>query len=492
MKIQPMALVIAAACAALGGCGGGSSTPSSSPTTGGNTGANTPATYAVGGQVSGLLSGETVQLLNNNGDALPVNADGSFTFATQLAAGSPYNVTIGTQPGGASCSVSASSGTIAGTVSNVAVTCSPMLLKNIALFLDSAAGTILTYAYDAASGQLTPLAGPDLSAGAGSNGILVDASATHAYTLTPGNGTGAAPRLAAFTIGLGGVLTANGVQTLTSDALDATLDVAGDTLYVLQAPVKVGQAATIMTYPIDPSSGAVGAQVGTATVLPSTADLLYRSPVADYLYAIAADAGSTGLGDDSVTAYGIGTNGASTTGQPKPVGTAVATGIGPTAMAITPDGKYAYILNNNDRTVSIYTVGTDGSLTALGAGSPFAVPLGTASPAAPQLTAMAIDPSGQYLYINDIANGDIYQLKIDSNNGTLTALGTPPVALGTPNAGINMVGDSTGATLYAFDRNGGGVSVWTQNASTGQLSPARLSSFTFPTGTAVSTNAFGK
>ena len=493
MKIQPMALVIAAACTALGGCGGGSSSaPSSTPKTGTNTGTNTPVTYAVGGSVSGLLSGETVQLLNNGSDPLTVNADGSFTFATQLAAGSPYNVTVGTQPAGASCSVSAGSGNVAGAVSNVAVTCSPVLMKNIALFLDRAGGTILTYAYDAASGQLTPLAGRDVSAGPGSNGILIDASATHVYTLTPGNTTGAPPRLAAFKVGPGGVLTANGVQTLTSNALDATLDVAGQNVYVLQAPVQAGQAATIMTYPIDPTSGAIGAQVGTATVLPSTADLLYRSPVADYLYVIAADAGTTGLGEGSVTAYGIGTNGASTTGQPKPVGTAVATGIGPRAMAMTPDGKYAYILNNIDNTVSIYTVGADGSLTAASTGSPFAVPLIANPPLPAELTAMTIDPDGQYLYINDTGNGDIYQFKIDPNKGTLTAIGTPTVALGAPNAGIAMVGDSTGATLYAFDQGGGGVSAWTQNPGTGVLSPAKLSSYTFNSGVNVASSAFGQ
>ena len=490
MKIQPMALVIAAACAALGGCGGGSSTPSSSPTTGGNTGANTPATYAVGGQVSGLLSGETVQLLNNNGDALPVNADGNFTFATQLAAGSPYNVTVGTQPGGASCSVSAGSGTVAGTVSNVAVTCSPVLLKNIALFLDSTAGTILTYAYDAASGQLTGLAGPDLSAGAGSNAILVDASATHAYTLTPHNSTtGAQPQLAAFKIGRGGVLTANGVQTLAADGQAAALDVAGDTLYVLQAPVSTGQAATIMTYPIDPSTGAINAKAGSPAVLSTTTNRLYRSPGADYVYALDPDGGAA---TGTVTTFAIGANSANTTTkQPTPVGTAVATGAIPIAMAITPNGKFAYILNYFDDTVSMYTVGADGSLTPLSPSPTFALTLDSAMPKTAQLRSMAIDPSGQYLYVYDKGNGAIYSLTIDANNGTLKELSpTPMVVPGGIDAKLSMVGDTTGATVLLVNK--GEVQALTQDASTGQLSPAKTSGYTFNSGTTIGAAAFGK
>ncbi|OIQ83760.1 lactonase, 7-bladed beta-propeller [mine drainage metagenome] len=395
MKIQPMALVIAAACAALSGCGGGgSSTPSSNTNTGANTGANTPASYAVGGSVSGLLSGETVQLLNNGSDPLTVNADGSFTFATQLAAGSPYNVTVGTQPGGASCSVSAGSGTVASAVSNVAVTCSPVLMKNIALFLDSAGGTILTYAYDAASGQLTGLAGPDVSAGAGSNRILVDASATHVYTLTPGSGTGAPPRLAAFKVGLGGVLTAtSGVQTLAANGLDAVLDVAGQNAYVLQAPVSPGGATTIMTYPIDPSTGAINAKVGTPVVLTPTTTRIYRSPGADYLYALdPVDKTQPG----TVTALAIGANSTNTTTlQPTAVSVAVPTGTLPVDMAFTPKGEFAYVLNRGSDTVSIYTISTDGSLTPLSPNPTFTPTLDGSLPNTAVLVSMTIDPSGQ-------------------------------------------------------------------------------------------------
>ena len=59
--------------------------------------------YSVGGTVSGLSG--TVVLQDNGGDDLSVSANGSFTFATPLASGAGYNVTVKTNPSGQSCTV---------------------------------------------------------------------------------------------------------------------------------------------------------------------------------------------------------------------------------------------------------------------------------------------------------------------------------------------------------------------------------------------------
>ena len=79
-------------------------------------------TYAVGGSVSGLSG--TVVLRDNGGDDLSVSANGPFAFATRLAGGAAYTVTVKTNPSGQSCSVANGSGTIAAAdVTNVAVSC---------------------------------------------------------------------------------------------------------------------------------------------------------------------------------------------------------------------------------------------------------------------------------------------------------------------------------------------------------------------------------
>ncbi|TMH16788.1 MAG: hypothetical protein E6H70_08670, partial [Betaproteobacteria bacterium] len=79
-------------------------------------------TFTVGGTISGLSG--TVVLRNNGGNDLTVSANGSFTFSAPVAQGSPYAVTVLTQPAGQSCSVANGTGTVAGAnVSSVTVSC---------------------------------------------------------------------------------------------------------------------------------------------------------------------------------------------------------------------------------------------------------------------------------------------------------------------------------------------------------------------------------
>jgi len=83
-----------------------------------------PAEIQVGGSVTGLAPSESVVLQNNGADNLSVLADGSFTFATPVAPGASYAVTVLTNPASETCSVANGSGTITNTdITNVAVTC---------------------------------------------------------------------------------------------------------------------------------------------------------------------------------------------------------------------------------------------------------------------------------------------------------------------------------------------------------------------------------
>ena len=69
------------------------------------------------------LSG-TVVLQDNGGDDLSVSSNGPFTFATPVADGGAYNVTVKTNPSGQTCTVSGGAGTVASAnVTSVAVTC---------------------------------------------------------------------------------------------------------------------------------------------------------------------------------------------------------------------------------------------------------------------------------------------------------------------------------------------------------------------------------
>ncbi len=94
----------------------------------------TTNTYTIGGTVSGS-NGGTLVLQNNGGDNLSVNGDGMFTFATPVASGAAYAVTILTQPAGRVCTLGNASGTVgAGNVSDVGITCAaapPQLVLSV-------------------------------------------------------------------------------------------------------------------------------------------------------------------------------------------------------------------------------------------------------------------------------------------------------------------------------------------------------------------------
>lgn len=104
---------------ALAACSGGSTSPSTIPAPD-NSGS--VEKYTVGGVVSGLTG--TLILQDNSGDDLTLTSNDAFTFATSLADGSTYAVTIKTQPTGLSCALSNGSGTLkAQNVTNVTIVC---------------------------------------------------------------------------------------------------------------------------------------------------------------------------------------------------------------------------------------------------------------------------------------------------------------------------------------------------------------------------------
>jgi hypothetical protein len=83
--------------------------------------------YTVGGTVTGLV-GTGMVLEDKLADDLTISGNGSFAFATAIASGSTYSVTVLTQPSGPAqiCAVSGGSGNVTnGAVTTVAVSCAP-------------------------------------------------------------------------------------------------------------------------------------------------------------------------------------------------------------------------------------------------------------------------------------------------------------------------------------------------------------------------------
>ncbi|MGA2847235.1 MAG: hypothetical protein ABSF68_17635, partial [Candidatus Acidiferrales bacterium] len=82
--------------------------------------------YASSASIGGTLTGlnGSLSLQDNGTDTLALSSNGPFTFATALANGAAYSVSISAQPTGQTCSVLNGSGTVSNDVTNVAVSCS--------------------------------------------------------------------------------------------------------------------------------------------------------------------------------------------------------------------------------------------------------------------------------------------------------------------------------------------------------------------------------
>ena len=80
------------------------------------------STYPIGGTLSGLT--ESVELINNGGDAITLTTNSSFNFYN-LVIGSNYDVRVKTQPAGQTCLVLNGSGTVStSNITNISVSCS--------------------------------------------------------------------------------------------------------------------------------------------------------------------------------------------------------------------------------------------------------------------------------------------------------------------------------------------------------------------------------
>ena len=128
-------------------------------------------TYSISVAVSGLGIGATgLALLDNGGDSLNITGNATFTFATKIASGATYAVTVGTQPTvtpAQYCIVQNGSGTVTtANVTTVTLTC-----RNIgqALFVanpyDTTGGNlgdVSGYMINPANGNLTAATGSPL------------------------------------------------------------------------------------------------------------------------------------------------------------------------------------------------------------------------------------------------------------------------------------------------------------------------------------------
>jgi 6-phosphogluconolactonase (cycloisomerase 2 family) len=94
----------------------------------------------------------------------------------------------------------------------------------------------------------------------------------------------------------------------------------------------------------------------------------------------------------------------------------------PVLAGTTPSGKFVFVGNTGDNTLSAYSIDSAGSLTPV-AGTP--IPLGTNA----QPSSIAVDPAGKFVYVS-IASQQVAGFAFDPNTGALTPITGSPFSVG--------------------------------------------------------------
>jgi len=177
-------------------------------------------------------------------------------------------------------------------------------------------------------------------------------------------------------------------------------------------------------YPVG-ANGAIGSFLSTTT--------------GDAPVALAANAAGNRLfvlnsGDDTVSTYSLGANPAATTELADSPAQVLVSAV---AIALTPDGKFLYVIAPAADHVLGYAVGAAGSLT------PIAPPPKTTGN---QPQALQVTPDGRFLYVRNANSGGGISAYAIAANGTLTELAGSPFGA---TIGFPLVITANGTRLYA-------------------------------------------
>jgi 6-phosphogluconolactonase len=137
----------------------------------------------------------------------------------------------------------------------------------------------------------------------------------------------------------------------------------------------------------------------------------------------------------------------------------------PNGLALLPSKKFLYVANSADNSISIFNVGSDGTLTLSG----------TPTPAGSSPFGVVIDPSGKYLLVTNSLSNDVSVFSIDSGSGALTAVAGSPFPANTNPTEILIT--PSGNAVYVANPGIGTVTAYSFSSSTGALTQVPGSPF---------------
>jgi 6-phosphogluconolactonase (cycloisomerase 2 family) len=160
----------------------------------------------------------------------------------------------------------------------------------------------------------------------------------------------------------------------------------------------------------------------------------------------------------SISAYSINSG----SGALSPVaGSPFPTFPNPVTLALTPSGKFLYVVNANLASIFAYTIAS--GVVQPVAGLPVQVGAGP--------FAITVDPAEKFVYVANLADNTVSVLAINSSTGALTVIGA--YATGTRPTAIAVLGQY----LYVANQGASTISVFSVGSSTGVLTQTAKSPF---------------
>ena len=503
---------------------------------GGGNGGPPPGPHTIGGTVSGL-KGSGLVLHDNGGDPLKISGNGAFTFATAVAGGNPFNVTISTQPTNPSqtCTVAHGSGTVSGDdITNVAVTCTTNSFT-VGGTVSGLTGSGLVLADNGANDTPVAKSGPFSFTTALASGsaysVTVSIQPTNppqtctvgkaSGTVTTGNISTVSVTCATNTYSVGGYVSGLAGSGLTlSYNGGAPMAVSRNGAFVAASGLAIGTtySVALVGQPTNPAqtcelSNGSGA-VGTANV--TSISVFCPQAVGQFAYVVTSGSeppsGPDTLG--SIAVYTINPSSGALTLIP---GSSVAAGPAPQALQFIPHTSFAWSLNLAAEYAltapfqlsGIYDYSVDSSTGLLTpvSGSPFTDLDGTTStPGCGQngpsgLGAslwITFDPSGTFGFVSNAVNpnqeppqenGQIWQFTVDPATGAPSLVGNSGVAGSCGEGPPPVAIDPSGQFAYI---GGNELLAFTISAQTGTLTPVPGSPYSVPGGGSVVIDPAGR
>lgn len=290
--------------------------------------------------------------------------------------------------------------------------------------------TISMYTINSTTGVLSPTTPATVPTGWFPQEIAIDPLGRFVYTANSDDSS-----VSMFTINQStGVLTPTTPATVStlvpdeplSDPSFLTVDPSGRFLYVT---AQLSDGAVVFMYAIDQTTGLL---TPTSPAMVYTGGIPWQvviAPSGKFAYVVNNLSG--GEMTDGVWQYTVNpATGILTENTPG----AVAAGNAPTAIAVDPSSKFAYVVNRLDSTVSMFTIDPNtGNLTLNSTAT---------NPTATIATGMepfriGFDPSGKFVYVtNEQSAASVYTVNSD---GTLTSAGITGVGAGGLSTAITAI-----------------------------------------------------